>query len=192
MGHFLLNHPVMQALGGIPFSNDNYRRPVAPLVFYGQQNKGSKAQWLMRKNLRGSLMSLFSSVKLKAQWTFSFGMISTLFARMRFVSPRLSHNHYVLKHRCFFSTILNSRMGKKWFFRGDNLLLYTKKVFNFLCGNENVSFDTSWWFHRNMSHDLKISLFEAMTLQFTAIFQQSAEVVESLIIRYSKHKLRQK
>ena len=59
MGHFLLNHPVMQALGGIPFSNDNYRRPVAPLVFYGQQNKGSKAQWLMRKNLRGSLMSLF-------------------------------------------------------------------------------------------------------------------------------------
>ena len=147
----------------------------------------------MRKNLRGSLpVSLFSSVKLKAQWTFSFGMISTLFARMRFVSPRLSHNHYVLKHRCFFSTILNSRMGKKWFFRGDNLLLYTKKVYNFLYGNENVSFDTSWWFHRNMSHDLKISLFEAMTLQFTAIFQQSAEVVESLIIRYSKHKLRQK
>ena len=37
--------PCNASIKGIPFSNDNYRRPVAPLVFYGQHcNKGSKAQ----------------------------------------------------------------------------------------------------------------------------------------------------
>ena len=32
--------------------------------------------------------------------------------------------HTTTLHRCFFSTIQNSRMGKKWFFSGQYLLLY--------------------------------------------------------------------
>ena len=80
----------------------------------------------MRKNLRGSPFYPVnvlegSSVKLKAQWTFSFGMISTLFARMRFVSPRLSHNHYVLllSTGAFFRQYKIQGWEKSGFFGGD-------------------------------------------------------------------------
>ena len=148
----------------------------------------------MRKNLRGSPFYPVnvlegSSVKLKAQWTFSFGMISTLFARMRFVSPRLSHNHYVLllSTGAFFRQYKIQGWEKSGFFgviqQRDNLLLYTKKVSKWLDDvyefifrwDFSKGFSTTvnmrvltpcWWFHRNMSHESWRSLFLELLKQW--------------------------
>ena len=66
-------------------------------------------------------------------------MISTLFARMRFVSPRLSHNHYVLllSTGAFFRQYKIQGWEKSGFFGGDPaarqlVALYKKKVSKWL------------------------------------------------------------